>query len=58
MLSQSALRSRYEAESPDELALVKAVCGYGCRLLSRTSETVTVFLPTDGTLTYKVGKVG
>ncbi|XP_067949362.1 phospholipid-transporting ATPase VA-like isoform X2 [Watersipora subatra] len=54
MLSQRTLTSRYEAESPDELALVKAVCKYGCRLLSRSSESVSVYLPLEGTLSYKV----
>ncbi|KAF6036322.1 ATP10A [Bugula neritina] len=48
VLSQRTLASRYEAESPDELALVKAVCKYGCRLLSRTSQSVSVYLPSAG----------
>lgn len=54
VLSQSTLKSRYEAESPDELALVKAVCNYGCRLTNRTNETVSVYLPARGTLIFKV----
>lgn len=55
MLSQSTLKSRYEAESPDELALVKAVCNYGCRLLNRTNESVSIYLPADtGTVNFKV----
>ena len=52
--SQKALTSRYEAESPDELALVKAVCKYGCRLLLRTAESVSVYLPAEGNITYQV----
>ena len=35
----------YEAESPDELALVRAAAKYGCRLLHRSSHKVTVWLP-------------
>lgn len=54
MLSKKTLKSRYEAESPDELALVKAVCNYGCRLLSRTSEYVSIFIPTQDKVTFKV----
>lgn len=54
VLSQATLNSRYEAESPDELALVKAVCGYGCRLLDRTNDSVSVYLPPNGKTTYKV----
>jgi hypothetical protein len=35
----------YEAESPDELALVKAAYRYGCRLIRRTPDTVQIWLP-------------
>ena len=35
----------YEAESPDELALVDAACAYSCRLLRRTPGAVVVSLP-------------
>ncbi|KAK7072412.1 putative phospholipid-transporting ATPase VB [Halocaridina rubra] len=35
----------YEAESPDELALVDAAYKYGCRLLRRTLHNVLVSLP-------------
>ena len=44
-LSDSSHQSRYEAESPDELALVRAACTYGCRLMKRTAEKVKVWLP-------------
>lgn len=44
-MSDSSLRTRYEAESPDELALVKAASTYGCRLIRRSPEKVTVWLP-------------
>ena len=36
---------KYEAESPDELALVEAAATYGCRLLRRSQDTITVFMP-------------
>ncbi len=35
----------YEAESPDELALVQAANAYGCKLLKRTPDRVIVWLP-------------
>ncbi|XP_046566596.1 phospholipid-transporting ATPase VD-like [Haliotis rubra] len=47
-------RTRYEAESPDELALVKAASTYGCRLLQRSPERVSVFLPGDGEVEFEV----
>ena len=44
-LSETTLKMKYEAESPDEMALVKACCSYGCRLVRRSPDTVTVWLP-------------
>lgn len=44
-LSDISQRTQYEAESPDELALVKASCTYGCCLLKRSPDKVTVWLP-------------
>lgn len=44
-VSDSSLRTRYEAESPDELALVKAASTYGCRLLKRSPDKVLIWLP-------------
>lgn len=38
-------RTRYEAESPDELALVRAASTYNCCLKGRTAKTVIVWLP-------------
>lgn len=47
---------RYEAESPDEAALVYAAHAYGCSLAHRANNTVTVTLPkSDQTLTFEVG---
>ncbi|KAM6977625.1 phospholipid-transporting ATPase VB [Aplochiton taeniatus] len=44
----------YEAESPDEAALVYAAKAYGFTLLARTHDSVTVRLPHDKVLTYEV----
>ncbi|KAK2493997.1 hypothetical protein MC885_009288 [Smutsia gigantea] len=44
----------YEAESPDEAALVHAAQAYGFTLLSRTPEQVTVRLPQGTCLTFDV----
>ncbi|XP_053399263.1 phospholipid-transporting ATPase VA-like isoform X2 [Mercenaria mercenaria] len=47
-------RTRYEAESPDELALVRAASTYNCCLKGRTANTVTVWLPGEGEVELKV----
>ena len=49
-IADSSIRSdmsriRYEAESPDELALVRAASTYNCCLKGRTANRVTVWLP-------------
>ncbi|XP_077333660.1 phospholipid-transporting ATPase VD [Lithobates pipiens] len=44
----------YEAESPDEAALVHAARAYKCILMSRTPEQVTVELGTIGSLTFQL----
>lgn len=38
-------RTRFEAESPDELALVRAAATYGCCLKKRSHGKITVILP-------------
>ncbi|KAL3879260.1 hypothetical protein ACJMK2_031562 [Sinanodonta woodiana] len=48
---------RYEAESPDELALVKAASTYGCCLLKRSANSVTVELPAEGEVKFQVLQV-
>lgn len=35
----------YEAESPDELALIDASCAYNIRLVQRSAHHVAVYLP-------------
>lgn len=48
------LQPIYEAESPDEIALVDAASRYGCRLLRRTPDAVTLMLPGEGLIEYRV----
>uniref|UniRef100_A0A3Q0R6B1 Phospholipid-transporting ATPase n=1 Tax=Amphilophus citrinellus TaxID=61819 RepID=A0A3Q0R6B1_AMPCI len=45
---------RYEAESPDEAALVYATKAYGFTLLARTPDSVTVRLPSGEVLVFEV----
>ncbi|KAJ6668021.1 hypothetical protein lerEdw1_016342 [Lerista edwardsae] len=42
----------YEAESPDEAALVHAACAYQFTLVSRTADQVAVKLPDGSVLTF------
>lgn len=44
----------YEAESPDEAALVKAAHLYGYKLLSRSPEKVRLYIPGEGEVTYEL----
>lgn len=44
----------YEAESPDELALVDAAYNYGCRLSKRTPTEATVETPSEGKMNYEI----
>lgn len=44
----------YEAESPDEAALVKAAHLYGYKLLSRSPDKVTLYIPGEGEVTYEI----
>ncbi|XP_030761045.1 probable phospholipid-transporting ATPase VD isoform X2 [Sitophilus oryzae] len=44
----------YEAESPDELALVDAARIYNCKLIKRTPTEVTVDVPSEGRLAFKI----
>ncbi|XP_043929912.1 phospholipid-transporting ATPase VA [Protopterus annectens] len=45
---------RYEAESPDEAALVYAANAYSCTLVSRLPDQVTVELPYLGKLNFEL----
>jgi len=47
-------RPLYEAESPDELALVDAAFAYQCKLLKRSPTSCAISLPGEGVLEYEV----
>ncbi|XP_067122941.1 phospholipid-transporting ATPase VA isoform X2 [Centruroides vittatus] len=52
--SPADFRPIYEAESPDEIALVEAAFHYNCRLLRRTPDAALIFLPGEGLIEFKV----
>ncbi|XP_061165426.1 phospholipid-transporting ATPase VD-like isoform X2 [Saccostrea echinata] len=56
-ISDGSQNSRYEAESPDELALVRAACTYGCRLINRSVDKVRVWLPGEGEVEFEILEV-
>lgn len=39
------LRPIYEAESPDEIALVETAFSYNCRLLRRSPDSIVISMP-------------
>ncbi|XP_055381993.1 phospholipid-transporting ATPase VA isoform X2 [Condylostylus longicornis] len=50
-------RPIFEAESPDELALVNAAYSYDCCLLNRSPNHILVNVPGSGILEYEVLKI-
>lgn len=50
-------RPLYEAESPDELALVNAAYSYDCCLVNRSPNHILVSIPNSGMVEYEVLKV-
>ncbi|CAG7722204.1 unnamed protein product [Allacma fusca] len=52
--SPSEFRPIFEAESPDELALVEAAYAYNCKLLRRTPQNVRVSMPGEGLVEYEI----
>nr|XP_033801980.1 probable phospholipid-transporting ATPase VD [Geotrypetes seraphini]XP_033801990.1 probable phospholipid-transporting ATPase VD [Geotrypetes seraphini] len=50
----SASKLCYEAESPDEAALVHAAMAYKCTLLARTPDQITVEFASVGPLTFQL----
>ncbi|KAF8795476.1 phospholipid-transporting ATPase VB-like isoform X2 [Argiope bruennichi] len=44
----------YEAESPDEIALVDTAFSYNCRLLRRTPDSVVLSLPGEGLIEFRI----
>ncbi|KAL0267650.1 UNVERIFIED_CONTAM: hypothetical protein PYX00_009855 [Menopon gallinae] len=55
--SPCELKPIFEAESPDELALVDAAHSYDCRLLKRTPVSATVVVPGEGLVEFEILKV-
>ncbi|KAA0713012.1 putative phospholipid-transporting ATPase VA [Triplophysa tibetana] len=53
-LAKDECELRYEAESPDEAALVYAARAYKCSLVGRLPDQVTVELPHLGRLTFEL----
>lgn len=47
----------YEAESPDELALVNAAYSYDCCLISRTPTHSVVNVPGEGNVEYEILRI-
>ncbi|XP_051870560.1 LOW QUALITY PROTEIN: phospholipid-transporting ATPase VB-like [Pristis pectinata] len=54
VIDEPAKNICYEAESPDEAALVHAARAYDFTLLSRTPDQVTIKLPQGNLLTFKL----
>ncbi|XP_044255059.1 phospholipid-transporting ATPase VD isoform X2 [Tribolium madens] len=52
--SPHELKPIFEAESPDELALVDAAFNYNCKLLKRTPTSVCVEFFDEGRVTYEI----
>lgn len=55
--SPGEMKPIFEAESPDELALVDAAFTYNCRLLKRTPQHVTVNVPGMKILVRHINKL-
>lgn len=55
--SSSSIRPFFEAESPDELALVNAAYEYEYKLFNRTSKNITLSLPNGSTQEYEMLQV-
>lgn len=56
-ITPSETKPIYEAESPDELALVETAYIYNCRLVKRTPSSASVSVPGQGVLEYDILKV-
>nr|VZI45190.1 unnamed protein product [Spirometra erinaceieuropaei] len=53
-ISEATLLNGYESESPDEIALTKTACIYGCKLLQRGLDFVVLWLPGEGMIRVQV----
>ncbi|KAG8198687.1 hypothetical protein JTE90_015512 [Oedothorax gibbosus] len=52
--SPLSLHPIYEAESPDEIALVETAFAYNCRLLRRTPDSLILSLPGEGLIEFRI----
>lgn len=52
--SPGELKPIFEAESPDELALVGTAYTYNCKLIKRTPFSLTLSTPQEGTLKFDI----
>lgn len=57
LLDISHVPAIYEAESPDELALVHASRAYDVKLIKRTAQSAIISLPDKSRLTFEILKV-
>jgi len=57
ILQTSTGRPIFEAESPDELALVNAAYSYDCCLINRSPNHTLISVPGQGVFEYEVLKV-
>lgn len=44
----------FEAESPDEIALVEAAYSYNCRLVRKTAHYATLYVPGEGLMEFEL----
>lgn len=56
-LKEMIVNALYEAESPDELALVYAARAYGVTLVSRTSHRIKLALPRNTEQNFQILRV-
>jgi phospholipid-translocating ATPase len=56
-LKSKAKKPIYEAESPDELALVNMAFAYDCSLINRTPQTVLMNIPQEGVAEFELLQV-
>lgn len=52
--TMSDMKPIFEAESPDEIALVEAAYSYNCRLVRKTAQYATLFVPGEGLLEFEL----
>lgn len=55
--SMGDLKPIFEAESPDEIALVEAAYSYNCRLVRKSAHYATLFVPGEGLMEFELLQV-